>query len=221
MPSSNSSSPPRGPSERTRSVVSLLLTLHLIVLAFALSGNFLRSPLQSRVLAVLRPYAQTLNFELDFLPYQLTHATAADVDHRIEVLPADADPDQADAWRVLPDRGFRGGERYKRYQRLARLMGYLADEDASGNGLSMIGRGVAENFVMQRGIRTDRIRCRRHMLQDWESVQGGTAQQRNPNDPSYFRVVYAANTIVSDNGRVSLLKISDVGEVAQPNKPEN
>ncbi len=221
MPGSSIDSAAAGPSDRTRSIITLLLVLHLIIVAVALSGNYLRSPLQARFLDVLRPYAQLLNFELDFLPYQLTHATAADVDHRIEVLPEGADPDDADAWRGLPDRGFRGGERYHRYQRLARLMAFLAEQGASETAVSMIGRSVAENFVQQQDVRTDRIRCRRHMLQPAEAVRGGTAEQRNPNDPSYFRTLYDASTIVDDSGRVDLVKIDAADEVARPDTGEN
>jgi hypothetical protein len=222
MPSSASSSEAAsGPSQRVRSVVSLILTLHLIVLAFALSSNYFRSPLQARVLQVLRPYAQLLNLELDFLPFHLTHAMADDVDHRIEVLPAGADQEDDAAWLVLPDRGWRGCERYARYQRLARLMGFLAEQDSSGAGAGMVARRVAENYVHQQGVEPARIRCRRHLLQSPEMVTGGTAAQRDPNDPSYFREMYVANTLVSDTGTVDLVKVDPAGEVARPDTPEN
>lgn len=215
----NSASGPGRISDRLRSVVSLVLALHLFVLFFALSGNYFRSPLQARILGVLRPYAQLLNFELDFLPYQLTHAQISDVDHRIELLPAGSQADDDSAWLVLPDRGFRGGERYKRYQRLGRLLAFLAEENA-GAGPSLLARSVVENALHQGDVRPDQVRVRRHLLQSPDIFSGGTPEQRDPNAPTYFRVVYAANALISETGQVELIKIDDTAEVALPESPQ-
>jgi hypothetical protein len=106
---------PPGPlSPSIRSLISLLLLLHLFVVAIALSSNFAPSQLQARLLSFFSPYAQRLNLDLNFTPYQLTHASLDDVDQRIEVLPVEAASDSKDQW-VTTRRGSRMGERYKRY----------------------------------------------------------------------------------------------------------
>ncbi len=207
-------------TDTARSVITLLLILHLFCIFIALSASVLASPLQLRILAVLRPYVRTLNFEIPYAQYHLTHATPLDVDHRIELLPQGASADNPDNWYVLPDVGFRGFDRYKRYQRLGKRMAIL--EQLSQNGaqdmgaaLSEIARGVSAHFVHTGQFTPAQLRCRQHFLQAIDMIEGGTEEQRNPNSDVYFQVPYAANVIVH-NGQVSVIKIEQAREVAQP-----
>jgi hypothetical protein len=208
---------PGAPSETVRGIVSLLLFIHLFCVWVALSGNYARSALQARLLTRLRPYTQLLNFDLDFTPYYLTHATPLDVDNRIEILPEGLDAADAKNWIVLPDAGYRGGLPYKRQQRLADTMAFYAEsEDYAG----FIAQSVATNFMQQRQIRPAQIRCRRHLLQMREALSGTLAEQ-NPYDPLYFEVSYAANVVVGRDGRVSVVKIDEASQVARPDSNTN
>ena len=75
---------------------------------------------------------------------------------------------------------------------------------------------TARSFLNQRGIRPQRVRCRRHLLQDWNVIRAGTSAQRDPNDPSYFRVAYDASFVVSRDGAVSVVKLAEADELASP-----
>jgi hypothetical protein len=202
---------PAGP----RTLVNFLLVVHLFFLAVCLSANYAPSRLQFTILTKFRPYTRLLNFDLNFTPYYLTHAGESDVDHRIEVLPAEADETRADAWIVLPSGGFRGSEAYKRYQRLGFIWALQAQTDGEP---ALFAQAIGTHFARQQGIKPKQIRCRRHFLQSMEDIRGGTAARRNPNDPSFFAVVYAANAIVSENGYVEVVRIDEAGQVAQPRR---
>lgn len=204
-----------GLSPAMRTAVSLLLIAHFFLAAVALSANLAPaySSFQRRILSVFAFYTQLFGVDLNFTPFYWTQATLEDVDHRIEVLPdggqADRDPD----WVVLPDVGKRGSDRYQRYQRLGRLWGLLSQRDDLTAALA---QGVGSSFREQRGLEPRRVRCRRHMLQGWDVARSGTAAQRNPDDPSYFQVAYDANLVISRSGIVSVVKIAETREIAQP-----
>ena len=117
--------PPGFPDSTTRSVVSVVLFAHLFVVLAALYGGL--SPgrdgdqnLKERLREVVAPYTQSLNFDTT-ARFHLTHATADDVDCRIEYLPKTGDPNTATDWVIL-ESGIRGSEQRQRHQR-AQLAG--------------------------------------------------------------------------------------------------
>jgi hypothetical protein len=203
------------PSARSgkRILVSGLIIVHLFFVATAMLASHGRSRLTERILSRFAFYTELLNLDLnlDFAWYHLTHATEFDVDHRIEVLPKGAD--ETANWLVLPADTFRGSESYKRYQRLGRHFAILAEEDGDAG---RIARSVAEHFLHAKATEPAQVRCRRHLLQDWEVMDGGTAEERDPNSETYFRVPYAADCIVLSNGRVDVIKVEERGRVAPP-----
>lgn len=205
------------PSELVRSVVSLMLFMHLFCVFVALTANYAASDLQSRILSVLRFYTQTLNFDLNQTPYQLTHAEPIDVDHRIEVLPAEMDENDPLAWFELSAEGFRGGERQKRYQRLGELMD-MSVELGRDDRVALLASSVGAYYLNQRGVKPKQIRCRRHSLVPLEAfTEPGSSFPRDPFAPSYFSVVYAANAVVDEEERtVEVVKIDAAGQVARP-----
>lgn len=207
-----------------RSTITLLLLIHLFIVALVLSGNYATSSLQARLLRFFSPYTQPLNLDLNYTPFQLTHATADDVDHRIEILPQgpESSPTNDSAgeenWVAMPTPGNRGGERSKRYQRLASALAYFAvREDSQTTGL--LAKSLAAHSLHQDKVTPQQIRCRKHLLQSMESIEGGTEQQRDPNDASYFQEAYRANTICLDDGTVEIIKAAGRGEVAGPDAP--
>lgn len=200
------------PSPWGRSLLSLLLIVHLFCVAVALSSNYSPSPLQTRLLERFQFYLRTLNFDLNFTPYYLTHAMESDVDHRIEVLPQGENPAAGESWVVLPGSGWHGGQGYKRLQRLGQVMAFYSQDDATA---ALFAQAVGRNFLQQRGVTPQQIRCRRHMLQSRLAVEGGSAVERDPNSATYFRTPYIANCVVAD-GEVQIVRLDEAGEVAQP-----
>src|SRR5437773_12178420 len=63
-----------------RSVVSLLLSIHLFCVAVVLASNFRRSPLQSRLVSIFACYTQLLDFDPEYTPYYYTLGRPLDDD---------------------------------------------------------------------------------------------------------------------------------------------
>jgi hypothetical protein len=202
-------------SSLKRTAISLLLIIHFFLAFVAMSGNLAPaySQLESRILARFAFYTQLLNIDLNFTPFYWTHATVEDVDHRIEVLAQGQRAEVDGDWLVLPDVGWRGTDRYQRYQRLGRVWALISPQDELTASLA---QAVGTSFRAQRNVIPARVRCRRHMLQSWEVIRGGTPGERNPNDSSYYQVAYDANLVVSRNGTVSVVKLAAASEIAQP-----
>ena len=237
-PSHSGKTPPPAQGEKSgdafRSVVSLILVVHLFCVVVALGSNLAPSPLQERLVTVLAPYLQLVNLDLNYTPYYLTHETALDTDHWIEVLPSEAKADaeaqlreadrpgaevptdadiEDDAWLNLTDKGLRGGDRRHRYQRYAKIMDIYADrEDFSGT--------IAERAVLyassRLGIDSIQIRCRRLELQTPEALRPGSNAPRDPFDPSYVRTAYDADVLRLPSGAIMLNRREAAGEVAPP-----
>jgi hypothetical protein len=198
----------RTDSPAWRNVVSLLLFAHLFFVFVALGSNYARSGLTDSLLNRFAVYCRLFNFDLDFTPYHLTHGTDADVDHRIEVLPQNVED-----WTVLPSSGFPGSDSYKRYQRFAAIWAY---HSANEGEPAVFAQAVGNHFSRQRDISPRQIRCRKHFQQPREDLAGGTAAQRDPNDPMRFAVAYAANAIVNSDGSVDVVRVEETGQVAVP-----
>lgn len=206
------------PSNNVRQFISLALFIHLFCVLVVMSANMQRSPLQSRVVRVLRPYTQVFNFELDYVPYYLTHATEFDVDHRIEVLPQGADPEDRDQWTSISEGRTRGGQPYRRFQRFARVLDFFSAQQGADETLpGIVAEDVAEHYVHQHEIVPARVRCRRHVLQNREVIAAGTPEQRDPwDEETYFRTPYQANVLVDEKRDVDVVKIDPESQVAQP-----
>jgi hypothetical protein len=219
MARQNSTEPSTEPgSHPIYGVLSLLIFIHLFCIFISLTSNVSASLLQAQLLRVLHPYVQLMNFDLNFKPYHLTHATGMDVDHRIEVLPEGLDAEQQENWILLPQPGFPGSEAYQRQQRLARLLTFFAEQE-NDNFSAIVAEDIGRHFLAQ-GIRARQIRARRHLLQTWDAAAGrGSAAERNPDDPTYFQTSYAANVLIDSADNVAVTKISERREVAQPTGP--
>jgi hypothetical protein len=191
-----------------RTLISLLIVVHLFFVFVSLHANYSRSQLLGRILRRFGFYTQLLNLDPDFKPYYLTHATEADVDHRIEILPVGEA-----RWHTLAAQGWAAAAEHARLQRLAAAMAYVAEDESAAARLA---QAVGEHVLHQRGLAPRQIRVRRHMLQDWEVIRSGTARERDPDSEVYFRTPYIVGCVVSGDGRVQVVRMAGTGEVAQP-----
>jgi hypothetical protein len=212
---------------RPNAPVSLALAIHLFCVFVALSGSLFRSSLQERLLRVLAPYTQLLGLDPSPATFYLTHGMPGDSGHHVEILPEGQDAGDERSWVVVADDGTRGGEAYRRQQQLASVIGSLverlemasrdkrADEEANA-ACSLLLRSIAAHLLSHEGLRPQQIRCRRHAVQDIESLNGAE-RERDPFSANYFQEVYRAHTIVLDQGQVEVIRPStDAGEVARP-----
>jgi hypothetical protein len=210
-------------SPRWQSVLSIFFVVHFFFVFTALSSSWTRSPLQSRILSKFACYAQLLNLDSDFAPLAntvpvagpFTRADALDVDHRIEILPRDGDPEVQEDWLVMPDRGLVGGERYKRFQRLARVFDQLAERDEDA---ARVARAVAVHAWKRQGIEPAQVRCRRHLLQSWEQAGSDFAPESGPDSEAFFTTPYAADILIRGES-VSVKRNLETGQLALPGEP--
>jgi hypothetical protein len=212
---------------RPNSLLSLALSIHLFCVFVALSGSLFRSSLQERLLGVLAPYTQLFGLDPSPASFYLTHGMPGDSGHRVEILLEGQDARDDRSWVVLADDGVRGGDAYRRQQRLTSLIGSLAErleaasrekraDEEAGEAISLLLRSVATHLHRHEGLRSQQIRCRRHAAQDIESLDG-TEQERDPFSANYFQEVYRAHTIIMDDGQVEVVRPStEAGEVARP-----
>ncbi len=205
-----SESPQPLPDATLRGVASLLIFVHLFFVFVALSGNWLRSPLQARILEKFAFYTQLFNFDPDFTPYHLT-AGQLDGDYRVEVLPAGRDAADDAAWITLPEPAWRT-PRYRRYQRLGMVFGELAGDDEQA---ARIAESVALHFLHRRGVQPAQVRARRHLPQSREQRLAAGQLERDPHSSLYLEVPYAADVLVMGD-EVGVKKHESSAQVAQP-----
>jgi hypothetical protein len=205
--------------ELVRSLISLVLFLHLFCIVISLSANLFPSALQWKLLRLFAPYAQLLNFDLSRTPYertafQLIAPTVDDMDYRLEILPQGADPEDATAWVNLSDDARRGTPEYERYRRLARMMVPFVTFDDKDRA-ALVAQAVAAHFWRAEQVPVQQIRCRRHVALPREVLLSGTAAQQDENAAGYFEEVYRANVII-DGDDVDVIKIESDAQVARP-----
>lgn len=205
--------PDGSPAPSSKPLISLLLIIHLFFVVVSLSANFMPSDLQQRLLDRFAVYVRTFNFNLNYTPYYWTRGGVFDVDHRIEMLPQGADESIAENWWILPDKGSRCGERYKRYQRLAKEFALQAENDENAG---RIAQSIGTHFSRAEGTQPKQIRSRSHFLQPMDAIAAGNAEQRNPDSSLYLRTSYAVNCIVGKDGLVNIVKIDEASQVARP-----
>lgn len=208
-----------------RTVVSLLLIIHFFFLVLALAANFAPSRVVGRLLSRFGFYTQLLHLDRNavsydlftsyhnFAPLHLTHATIDDVGHLVEVLPRGADPEDENAWQRVGGRGWAGSESQQRYQRWGRMMAFFAEDDEMA---SRFAADCVRHVIHHADMRPTRIRLRKHLLQPWNVIEGGTPEQRDPFSSQYYQIVYEADLIITPQGAVRVLKISQSNEVATP-----
>lgn len=205
-----------------RSIVSLLLVIHLFTVAVVLSANLepnltSRSPLLHRLASILRPYAGTLHFDPDRVPYHLAYPSPLHDDHVIEV-------DLLESGQVretirLSNDASRAGNSFQRHKALARLlavMAYLPDNEGDPRALA-IARAIGRHVMDEHDVQAVTVRCL-HRRPASRVVEPNEAAQ-NPADPlagEYFQAIYEANVLYTGEGRVEGLKILGPGEVAPP-----
>ncbi len=205
--------------EAGRAIVSVFLFIHLFVLFVCLSANLVPSELQVRLLNLFRPYTQLLNLDLDRTRLFLTHASVRDVDHRIEVIhhvPDDgvANESLEPEWEPI-SRGMAGGERLRRYQRLADAMAFFQEDEET---TALITESIARSFLDADGRTISQLRCRQHALQSWESVGSSVRLERDPNSSNYFSTLYRAEIFTPGGDQIRILKRTKASLEAAPNR---
>ncbi len=197
-------------SDTTRTIVSLLLFVHLFCVFVVLSANLVSSPLQRQLVAAVAIYAQLLNFDPNFTRYHLTHGAEDDDDHFVEVSLAES----PDAPLVrLPAVGLRSGLRCRRYQTLAAALAFYANREVDAVSAEFA-KAIGAYVVQQHNVSRVVVRCRRHQSLPLAPEQQGARGSSDPFDPSLYETVYEADVWLAPDGSVQVLKKSSPREVA-------
>ena len=202
-------------SDTQRSILSLAIIAHGFCVALVLSANLRPSPLQRWLVRLLAPYTQTFNFDPNFTRFHLLQGRDEEDTHVIEVV---AHGEGRRVLARLPDAGWRGGERWKRYHALAfALAAHAYDEVDAVSG--ELARAMGAHFMQAEKVSRLLVRCRRHRAQPMDLQESGSINPENPYAPEYFVTVYAADVWKSEDSSVQVLKRSARREVAPVDAP--
>jgi hypothetical protein len=219
-PSPNASRPALGLSPELRPWVSLAIFLHLFFVFLALTSNA-GSAIQNQLLSAFAFYVYPLNLPVDHTTnYQLTHATTLDVDHAIEVEVPTAGG-QSQVYRV-PDAGWRGGEAFRRKQKLADVAAEWATIEDDEERKQRLPQALAGHFMNKQQANTAQVRVKSHLLVAPLAASSSDKAQSDPNSAGYFRTLYDAKA-TSFGGQIGLLEKAAALETApaQPGAPAN
>lgn len=211
--------PPVDPT--LRSVLSLLIFLHLCCVAVVLASNFRRSQLQSELVGIFAAYTQLLDFDPQFTPYYYTFGRPIDDDTAFVIdLYAHGDQRAADQPLVKSVRLPEGGSNWfgdrQRYIQLAKLLAQFADpENESDDITSEIAKSVGARIMHETGTQRAVLRCIRRESQPPPLIPLNAGFPENaPADPAYDRLAYEADVWLDEDGGVLVQKRSSAAEVA-------
>jgi hypothetical protein len=214
---------PRSKDETvSRSVVSLLLIVHLFCVGVVLASNFRRSALLSRLVTIFAAYTRSFDFDPNFTPYYYTLGRVLDDDTWLSIdLYASADQpvdQQPSAGSMqIPEGGSRWLENRRRGMQLARVLAERAESesDVDQDVASEIARAVGRYAMQQTGNKRAVIRAVRRMSQpfDLAALNPGFPPDR-PTDPAYDMTVYEADAWIDEDGQVQVLRRASRAEVA-------
>jgi hypothetical protein len=224
-PTSSKSAPSSDDSQALlRSIVSLLLCIHLFCVAVVLASNFRRSPLQARLVSIFAAYTKLLHFDPEFTPYYYTLGRNIDEDTWLVIdLYASADQpvaqQQVAQTMRLPEGGSNWLESRRRAFQLAKLLAANVDppppQTENDDVTSEIARAVGGWAMRQTGNGRAVVRCVRRFSQpyDLSSINPGFPPDR-PTDPAYDSTVYEADVWTDEDRQIQVQKRASRAEVA-------
>jgi hypothetical protein len=208
-----------------RSVVSLLLCIHLFCVAVVLAsnspGSYRRSPLQGRLVSIFAAYTRLLHFDPEFTPYYYTLGRPVDDDTWlvVDLYPSGEQPvaqQQIAKTIELPSGGSNWLENRRRGFQLAKLLAISADpqtenDDVTGEIARAVGGWAMRETQNGRAV----VRCVRRYSQPYElsGLNPGFPPDR-PTDAAYDTTVYAADVWMDEDKQVQMQKRASRAEVA-------
>jgi hypothetical protein len=217
MSESPTSPPALGLTPETRPLVSLAIFLHLFLVFLALTSN-VGSALQLQLLNAFGFYVYPLNLAVDYSTnYQLTHASGIDVDHAVEVEVPGADG-QPRTYH-LPDTGWRGGEAFRRKQKLANVAAEWATLEVDEERKQRLPQALAGHFMQPHQAATAQVRIKSHLLLTPLAARSSDPAMSDPRGAGLYRTLYDAKA-TSFGGQIGLLEKAAALETA-PAQPGN
>jgi hypothetical protein len=202
-------------SEAARTLISLLLFVHLFSLGLVFFSNFeggdWDSDLLRRMKIVVRPYLFPLWLDRPY-HYHLTYAEPLDFDHYIEVALTPKDSSEPQTVR-LPDDDLAIGLRRQRFARLAWHFARRAELQTADELFPLtIGGGLLKQHDAARA----QVRCFRKRPLFLDEVRAGTSSEV-PDERLYAADVF----FLPGNAEPQLNKIGEARDVAPVTRPSD
>lgn len=193
-----------------RSVVSLLLVVHLFVVFVVLGSHVSPSGLQGRLLTLFAPYVDSLNFDLSSgglsdARFHLTRTTVRDFPTTVEIT-VESDGEKTTVVLPAPERTW--GPRARRERA---LVGVYADLSANEDTAARIARSVGAAVMAQYGVDRAAIVCRRPEMRE-NTQQSGFMPA--PLSDERFEIVQEGQ-LVTILGEINYLPSVQRGRAAQ------
>jgi hypothetical protein len=204
-----------------RSIVSLLICIHLFCVAVVLASNFRRSPLQTQLVSIFAPYTKLFHFDPSRTPYYYTLGRNIDDDTWlvIDLYPsADLPVAQQKIAETaqLPSGGSNWLENRRRGFQLAKLLADSADPlNENDDVTSEIARAVGGWAIRKSDNGRAVVRCMRKYSQSYNLslINPGFPPDR-PTDAAYDTTVYEADVWIDEDKQVQVQKRASRAEVA-------
>ncbi len=203
-----------------RSAISLALVIHFICLSACFFSVFPTSPFDAKLLGVLAPYLQSMNFDLDQTPYYLTldpinENTQSFFDertYRLEVL-LQGNEDSDENWLSVSEQaaGWNGPHRFQRWATTASM--FTDQEEFSAE----IAQGIARYFKTNMNAKVAKIRIRLQQPLTQRDFRDHLSNSPDPNSNFQFQTLYTAIILHGDDGELSVIRESSLRESAPPN----
>jgi hypothetical protein len=226
-PSSETVAAPGMPSEPVRTIVTLLLFIHLFAVGLAImtssesGASALLRDIKERT-PLLEPYLTQLWLDRGYDYYLMNDQNW---DFQLEATVKFADG-HVEGPMVFPDPNLWSGERRQRYQQLAGFMGnYIARASApeasalDGERKLLLPEAIGGGLLRQNpNAETASLKCIFHRGISREELRSENPKDRDPYGPQYFMAV-GDMTIVLDRGRPTVFENMPAVEVSPVRRP--
>jgi hypothetical protein len=208
-------------SATARSIVSLLICIHLFCVAVVLASNFRRSALQTQLVSIFAPYTKLLHLDPSRTPYYYTLGRNIDDDTWlvIDLYPSADLPvvqQKIATTTHLPSGGSNWLENRRRGFQLAKLLADSADPlNENDDVTSEIARAVGGWAIRKSGNGRAVVRCLRKYSQSYDlSLLNAGFPADRPTDVAYDTTVYEADVWIDEDNQVQVQKRASRAEVA-------
>lgn len=197
------------PSQRQRTIVSVVVSAQFLALLITLSANLAPSFLQGKLTRLLSPYLVTTNQAYNAFPLELTHAEPFDFPMYIEFRAEDS---ASDRWEKLNLPGITNPAsslaawRYSRWTNLSRVVRLIFTEQPDSEILSDITAHLVDVAEQQSGDTFREVRWMAPKVlsydEDARLANGEEALAGEAFSPS---IVYSATVVHGPAGQLSLV----------------
>lgn len=210
-----------------RSIISVLLFVHLFCVFVVLASNYRRSPLLGRLVSFFGVYTQALNFDPNFTPFHLTTGQTADDDHILEVEMSDGPA--AGQKVLLPPFRYPWLDQRRRFMAVNNLFAsqaeFLVDDrddandQSAGIATAELSKAVGGYYLRQNGGTHCVVKLVHRLSQPMEiEALPANYPRDNPRADAYHNVLFTADVIQATDGSLVATRRQAARSVA-PVKP--